>query len=350
MKHQKRLTNLKGQVFLGRIIGKSKITLTNTMPYKHFNLKQRNQLAILLRMRVRKKEIARLLGKSRTTIWREHKRGKGINGKYYVRKAQKQSKKSRIRANSRFRKIGNNKDLKEYIIQKIKMYWSPEQTAGRWNKNHREEHIGKDTIYRFIYNERKDLVKYLRCQKGKYRRRYGTRIREKERERLKKRRIDERPEEVNLRVRIGHWEGDTILGKDKEHILTHVERKSGFILADKLGRATAEATKEKTIERFKKIDRDKRLTITYDNGSSFSEHELTEKTIGATIYFAYPYHSWERGCNENANGLLRQFFPKKSNFATVNQKEIDRVVKLLNHRPRKRLSYNTPYEVFYEKN
>ena len=318
------------------------------MPYKHFTLEQRNELSALLRAKVKKKEIANILRKNRSTIWRERKKAE-TNGKYYVRKAKRLAKEKRIKANARFRKIENDKHLRRYVVKKLKKYWSPEQIAGRRNKKHRIKHIGKDTIYKFIYGKRKDLVKYLRCQKGKYRRRYGTRIREKEREALKKRRIDQRPEIVSQKQRIGDWEGDTIQGKDKKQILTHTERKSGLILADKLAVITAEETRKKTKARFKRIPREKKITMTYDNGPTFSEHELTERETGITIYFAYPYHSWERGCNENANGLLRQFFPKKISFATITQRDIQKAVRLLNNRPRKRLNYLTPYEVFNQK-
>jgi len=324
------------------------INLIDNMPYKHFTLEQRNELSALLRAKVKKKDIVKLLNKDRTTIWRERKRAE-TNGKYYVRKAKRLAKEKRIKANARFRKIENDKYLRRYIVKKLKKYWSPEQIAGRWNRRHKRKHIGKDTIYKFIYNKRKDLVKYLRCQKGKYRRRYGTRIREKQREELKKRRIDQRPKEVELRLKVGHWEGDTILGKDKQHILTHTERKSGLILADKLDVVTAEETRKKTKARFKRIPKEKKITMTYDNGSSFADYELIERETGLKIYFAYPYHSWERGRNENANGLLRQFFPQKINFATITQRDIQKVVRLLNNRPRKRLNYLTPYEVFNKK-
>jgi transposase, IS30 family len=345
-----RQDNLKGQLLSGKMINKQLlINLIKDMPYKHFTLNQRNELAALLRAKVKKKDIAKLLRKDRITLWRERKRGSGSNGKYYVIKAKRKAKENRIKANARFRKIENDKTLRKYIVKKLKKYWSPEQIAGRWNKQHKRKRIGKDTIYKFIYQERKDLVKYLRCQKGKYRRRYGTRIREKQREMLKKRRIDQRPMEAELRLNLGHWEGDTILGKDRQHILTHTERKSGLVLADKLNMITAEETRKKTKNRFKRFPREKKLTMTYDNGSLFAEHELTERETGFDIYFAYPYHSWERGCSENANGLLRQFFPKKSNFATITQQEIQKAVRLLNHRPRKRLNYETPYEVFYAK-
>ncbi len=323
------------------------------MSYKHITPDQRNELSALKRAKTKQKEIARVLGKDRTTIYRESIRNKNKDGKYDARTAKQKTIKRRIKANQRFRKIENNKWLREYIIKKLKRYWSPEQIAGRIRKKwpeDRSRHIGKDSIYDFIYTERKDLVKYLRCQKGKYRRRYGTRIREKQREKAKKKRIDVRPKIVEKRSRIGDWEGDTIVGGEKTiHILTHVERKSGMLFADKLERATAELTEEKTIKRFKKIPRKKKHTLTYDNGSTFASHKETERKTKIDIYFAYPYHSWERGCNENANGLLRQFLPKKSLFANVSQKDIDKMYRLINNRPRKRLNYLTPYEVFHEK-
>lgn len=128
-----------------------------------------------------------------------------------------------------------------------------------------------------------------------------------------------------------------------------MERRSGYLFADKLERATAEITKRKTIARFETLPEDKKFTITYDNGSTFSEYESTEKETGLDIYFAYPYHSWERGCNENANGLLREFFPKKSKFANIEQEAIEKAVRLINNRPRKRHNYLTPYEVFHNR-
>lgn len=320
------------------------------MPYQHITKEQRNELSALLIAKIKKKDIAKQLNKNRTTIWRELNRNKTKNKRgYNARLAKEETRQRRIKANRRFRKLENNKRLREYIIRRIKQNWSPEQIAGRLKQEYSRTMISKDSIYKFIYNERNDLVKYLRCQKGKYRRRYGTRIREKQREELKKKRIDQRPKIIEKRTRIGDWEGDTIVGKDKAHILTHVERRSGILFADKLERGTAEITKEKTINRFNGISKKKKHTITYDNGSTFAQHELTEKQTGITIYFAHPYHSWERGCNENANGLLRQFFPKKSSFANITQEQIEKVIRLINNRPRKRLNYLTPYEVFNEK-
>jgi IS30 family transposase len=321
------------------------------MSYQHITPEQRNELSVLLRAGVLQKDIAKILNKTPSAVSQEISRNK-IEGKYYARIAKEKTKERRVSANQSFRKIENNVWTRNYIIRNTKDYWSPEQISGRiklkW-PNDKSRHIGKDSIYDFIYSKRKDLVEYLRCQKGKYRRRYGTRIREKERERLKKKRIDIRPRIVESRSRIGDWEGDTIVGIDKSHILTHVERRSGLLLADKLERGLAELTKEKVIERFASIPRSKKHTITYDNGSTFFEHEMIERETKIDIYFAYPYHSWERGCNENCNGLLRQFFPKKSSFKEVEQKDLEKIVKLINNRPRKRLNYYTPREVFWEK-
>ncbi len=326
---------------------------TNEMSYKHITSSQRNELSALLRVKMKQKEIAKLLKKDRTTIWRERERNKDKNKKYHAGIAKEKTTDRQVAAHKQQRKIENNKWLRNHIIKKIKKRWSPEQIAGRikkkW-KNNKSRHIGKDSIYKYIYEFRKDLVKYLRCQKGKYRRRCGTRIREKQREEAKKKRIDKRPAIVEKKGRIGDWEGDTILGRDRNHILTHTERKSGLILADKLNAVTAEETKKKTVARFKSIPKKKKHTATYDNGSTFSEYELTERETGLDIYFAYPYHSWERGCNENANGLLRQYFPKQMSFADIKQEEIDWAVAEINNRPRKRLDYLTPNEVFYEKN
>lgn len=324
------------------------------MSYTHFTPDQRNELSALLRAGHTQAEAAKLLAKTTSAVCQELKRNPA-NTKtgYDAGLAKERAKRVRIEANQRFRKIENSVWIRSYIVRNTKKYWSPEQIAGRIKSkwpDKKERHIGKDSIYEFIYEQRKDLVKYLRCQKGKYRRRRGTKIREKRREELKKKRIDARPKEVETKERIGDWEGDTIVGKDKAHILTHVERKSGFGTADKLERGLAGLTRKKTEERFETIPKNKKHTLTYDNGITFSEHELTERNTGIAIYFANPYHSWERGCNENFNGLLRQFFPKKSSFAIVTQEDINKVVKLINNRPRKRLNYMTPAEVFHQKN
>ena len=170
--------------------------------------------------------------------------------------------------------------------------------------------------------------------------------REKAREYGKKRWIVERPEIINQRARIGDWEGDTIIGLERtKRILTHVERKTGYLIADFLPKFPLKLWPRKS-PRISKITKEKRFSITYDNGTEFSAHESIEKKTKANVYFANPYHSWERGTNENTNGLLRQFFPKKSSFATITDDDVDRATKFLNRRPRKRLMFSTPYEIF----
>lgn len=322
------------------------------MSYSHITSSQRNELSALLRAKLKQKEIAKILKKDRTTIFRELKRNGTINAtEYNARIAKERTKQRRVKTNQRFRRLDNSWWLKKYVVKKLGEYWSPEQISGRLSEdypNQKNKRIGKDSIYKFIYEQRKDLVKYLRCQKGKYRRRYGTRIREKERERLKKRRIDQRSEIIEKRKRIGDFEGDTIQGEERTKlILTNVDRKSGFLLADKLEVKRAEIVKEKTVSRFLNIPENKKFSFTFDNGTEFSEYEMIERETGMTVYFAYPYHSWERGTNENTNGLLRQFFPKKTPFAKITQRDIDKAVNLINHRPRKRLNYHTPHEVFW---
>lgn len=311
------------------------------MSYKHFTKEDRIKLSILLKTGAGRKGIGRVLNKDEVSIWREIKRN-SVNGKYLPSLAKKLSTE---RKTHRKKKIENDARLKKYILKHLKLYWSPEQIAGRLKRGNIT--IVHETIYGYIIRHKK-LRKYLRCQKGKYRRRHGTLKREKTREYEKKRWIGERPEAINQRARIGDWEGDTIVGRERtKRILTHVERKTGYLVADFLPVVSAEIVAQKTVKSFRKFPKQKRKSITYDNGTEFSAHEIIERKTKATVYFANPYHSWERGTNENTNGLIRQFFPKKSFFATVTQREVARVAKLLNRRPRKKLNYLTPFEMFH---
>ena len=310
------------------------------MAHTHFTRDDRVKLAVLLRTKTRREETGRILNKDPTSIRREIKRN-SVQGKYLPSLAGRESKE---RKTHRKKKIENDLYLKKYILEKLKLYWSPEQIAGRLRRENIV--ICHETIYGYIIRNKK-LKKYLRCQKGRYRRRHGTVPREKAREYGKKRWIGERPEVINDRARIGDWEGDTIIGLERtKRILTHVERKTGYLIADFLPTVSAEVVAETITERFKKLPKKKRHSITYDNGTEFSAHEIIERKTKATVYFANPYHSRERGTNENTNGLIRQFFPKRSSFATVTQVEVDRATKLLNRRPRKRLMFSTPYEIF----
>lgn len=319
------------------------------MSYTHFTREERIRLAALKQAELSNKEIARELQRDVATIGRELKRNcSPEKGRYLPGRAQELKNLRRTQANQQFRKITPDSALEKYIVGRLKKYWSPEQIAGRMKRKKLfKTTVVHETIYRYIYHNKPELKKYLRCTKGKYRRRYGTKIREKQREEAKKKRIDERPAIVETRQRIGDWEGDTIVGGEKTtHILTHVERRSGLLLADKASDTTAPNIRRLTIQRFNKLPKKKRQTITYDNGVQFSEYETTERDLNISIYFAHPYHSWERGTNENTNGLIRYFLPKKSLFKNVTQQKLDRIVKLINTRPRKRHNYATPEEVF----
>ena len=316
------------------------------MSHTQLTLKQRFQLETLLGTGWLQKNIAYHIDVAPSTICREISLFGG--GAYDARSAHSQSNKRRKTGKRKTKVLLKNEQVHTYVEEKLKDDWSPEQIAGR-GKTECEGMVCHETIYQFIYEEKPEWKKYLRQKKGKYRRRHGTKEREKKREDAKKQRIDTRPEVIEKRQRIGDWEGDTIVGGEKTTgILTHVERKSGFLMANLFLRKNAVLIKEKTIESFLKISDDKKFSITYDNGTEFSEHELTARLTGLIIYFAYPYHSWERGTNENTNGLLRQYFPKKMMFAKLTQKDVDAAVESINNRPRKRLGYLTPYEVFVE--
>jgi len=317
------------------------------MSYNHINREERIILASLLKAGHSQKFISIQLNKDPSTVSRELSRNSNVEGRYLPGYANAKNKERRRSANQAGRKIIIDSELEKYIFKKLKIYWSPEQISGRLKTKYDKQIIHHETIYQWIYNKRPEFKKYLRCKKRKYRRRYGTKIREKQRELAKKKSIDTRPARVEKRSELGDWEGDTIVGGEKTtDILTHVDRKSGYLLADILKRATAENVKRSTVKRFYKIPKKKKLSITYDNGTEFSAHKTIEERTKIPIYFAHPYHSWERGTNENTNGLLKQFFPKKMPLANVCQEQVAKAVKLINNRPRKRLNYLTPDEVF----
>jgi len=281
----------------------------------------------------------------RSSISRELATNTDTDGVYRGGSAHRKHLARKKSAKRTYRKI--KQKLRRYVIAKLNAYWSPEQIAGRLQRD-KKEGVCHETVYRFIYEERPDLVKKLRRQKNKYRKRRGTRARMKRNKAMKVRMIDERPPEVEGRKEIGHWEGDTVVGKEKvQRILTNVERMSGFGVGDKLDVVTAEIVQKKTIRRFKRFPKRIRRTLTRDNGSEFGDLDRDlERLTNMNVYRAHPYHSWERGTNENWNGLLRQFFPKGTCFATITQTDVDRAVRLLNDRPRRRHGFATPREIF----
>lgn len=316
------------------------------MAYTHLTKEQRFKIQSWIEVGLSQTDMATRLSKDKGTISREIAKNGYPSGHYHGGHANTLAHQRRMHGRRHTKKLVKNKRLRRSVIGRLKQKDSPEQIHGKRRRLNKPS-VCHETIYQYLYTERPDLMHLLRQKKGKYRRRHGTKTRELLREQAKKRWITERPAYINNRSEIGHWEGDTIRGKERTTaIATHVERVSGYGFADKLDHATAAHMKEKTIERFKHLPKNKRKSETNDNGVEFSEHEHTATALGMQIYFALPYHSWERGTNENWNGLLRQFFPKGSEFATVTQMDVDRAVRNLNHRPRKRLNYLSPHEVF----
>jgi len=318
--------------------------------YKQFNKETRKELATLLRAQLAPKECAKQLGMNKSSVTREIARYSDDDKIYRGSSAHKKYLANRKKSKEEHRKIQNDSVLEKHIRERLKERDSPEQIAGRIRRENKIQSISGETIYWWIFNEVPELKKCLRRigHKGKYRRKRGTKIREKARERAKIKRIDERPLEVETRERIGDYEGDTIIGKDKtKRLLSNVERRSGYGMLDKLDFVTAEIVQAKIQKRFSKIPKSKKYTYTYDNGTEIGKEDSSmEKRIKMDMYRAHPYHSWERGSNENYNGLVRDFFPKGTDFAIITDKEVKRVERNLNNRPRKRLNYLTPYEVF----
>jgi len=316
------------------------------MAYHHFSIEERFKIQVWRDVNLSKAEMARRLDKDYSAVWREIKNNSYENRTYKALHAAALARRRRKEGKRKSKKLLCSCELKEALIKGMKKKKSPDQIMGE-RRTTGKNFVSLETVYSFIYSEAKELIPLLRQKKGKYRRRHGTKNRAIARELMKKRRIDDRPIEINERKEIGHWEGDTVVGKDKQNgIATYVERVSGYGRGIKLEKVRAEELKDKTVKSFSSIPKKKRKSVTYDNGSEFAEYEMIEKETGMDVYFANPYHSWERGSNENWNGLLRQYFPKRTDFDTVSQKDINAAVREINNRPRKRLNYLTSYQVF----
>lgn len=321
--------------------------------HSHLTKETRIKFSALLLAGLSLRSAAKLLGVHHATLSRELRRNPAVQAKqrYHPGDAHRKTQARRHQANQRWRKILPDSDLEALLVTKIRVCkWAPEQCSGWLKQFRRSLYVCAQTIYDWIYRVRRDLLQYLHCRKGKYRRTRQARLRKDRRTELAgTRNIANRPEHIERRRTYGHWEGDTVYGKGKSgYIATFVERKSGYLLAvllpstafGSLGFAEAAA------RCFKQVPAQYRKTLTLDNGPEMKYAERIERTTGATVYYANPYHSWERGTNENTNGLLRYFFPKQSSFAALTQADIDQAVQLLNTRPRKRLDWRTPAQRF----
>ena len=315
------------------------------MSHSHIGPEDWPCIARMLRADHSLAEIARTIRKDPSAVSRHVAQYGGRDG-YDVREVRRQKRMKRIAAMASIRRIHGA--LLRFIIRQLKHHKSPEQIAGILRKQKRS--IAASTIYRYLNERAPHLKQYLRSQKGKYRRRRGTKIREEWREAAKKRRIDERPRIVDRRGRLGDFEGDTLMGRDKRvRIVSLVDRRSGYLIAFLLPRMNARLLTSLALQHLRHVPRRKRKTLTLDNGIEFADWERLEKYSGLTIFFAYPYQAWQRGTNENTNGLLRQYFPKTLDFNLITPHELSTVVRRLNNRERKRLGFVSPRQVFWKK-
>ncbi len=314
------------------------------MSYKHLSLEERHYIELSINNEKTLTEIAADLNRAQSTISREAKRNLGLRG--YRHKQANQMAKERHGTKEKATKLTG--EITALIDACISEDWSPEQVVGRL-KQEGVISLHHETVYQYILADKRsggDLYTHLRHQNKTYRKRYGAAHR---RNGIPNRTdIDERPEAANNRERIGDWEADTMIGKNHKGVfVTLDERKSKLRLAMPVDSKRARDVTDAMIELFNPVKRFVK-TITFDNGKEFAFHEEIAKKIKCDTYFAKPYHSWERGQNENANGLLRQYFPKSMELIDITTEQVFEAVHKLNSRPRKCLGFKTPYEVFEE--
>lgn len=319
----------------------------------HFHLtqQQRVELSLLTRLGYSQRSVALVLGVSPSTVCRELARNRRPSGMYEPNSARVLNRTRRVAANALRTKLLAYPRLAAVVERRLRRNDSPQQIAGWFTSSGAALRVSVQTIYDWVYLHARHLLKHLHCRKGKYRRTRENSIRKAFRDKQKEgRRITVRPASVLARKTYGHWEGDTVVGTGHSGcIATFVERKSGYLQAVKLERGTAAAFAAAAQSSFAPVPARYRRTLTLDNGTEMSNYETIERTTNLQIYFAQPYHSWERGTNENTNGLLRFYFPKQMGFAHLTQEMLDAAVQQLNTRPRKRLGYKTPKQVFEAK-
>ena len=313
--------------------------------YCRITYEDRCQLYALRKAGLTQAEIGNALGFSQGTVSRELARNTGQRG-YRFQQAQRQAQARQEQVRHQPRKLPDQ--IRRALVRKLRTErWSPEQLSF-WVRATYGISLSHEWIYQLIWANKRAggaLWRFLR-RRGK---RYTRRGAQTAGRGVIPHRTDiaERPAIVAAKARLGDWEGDTIVGAHhKGALLTHVERKSLFTTISKLPRPTATATHRATVRRMTPL-RDYVHTITYDNGKEFAGHRQTAHRLQAHVFFATPYHAWERGVNENTNGLIRDFFPKGTDFTTIHPATVAKVERLLNRRPRKSLGFHTPNEVFH---
>jgi IS30 family transposase len=315
------------------------------MKYRQLTSEDRYTISLLRKEGHCAASIARTLGRHRSTITREFARNCcRYDGNYRYSKAQERTNGRRRRSRLGKRHTAEQYEMVDMLLVKK---WSPEQISGHLRSTN-QFRISHETIYRHVWaNQEQGGRLYLHLRGSGKQRRKRYRSRDSRGKLAGKRMIGERPASVEDRRRLGHWEIDTVMGKgDKDCIVTLVERKSGFTLIGKLADRTVSALNLRATQLIRRHASDFK-TITADNGTEFHGYRQIEKETGVTFYFATPHHSWERGTNENTNGLIRQYLPKGESMANITQWDCDQIADQLNTRPRKRLAYRTPEESFH---
>jgi IS30 family transposase len=316
--------------------------MEDALAYKRVTKTERNLIHRWRQAGCEQREIARLLGRSASTISREIARNAGGNG-YQPRQAHRMAQARARRPGPRRLTEEVKRDAEERLIEG----WTPEMISGRARLEERPW-VCKETIYKHVYADAKaggDLWRNLTRAHRKRRRRCPRDDGRRRGQISNQRMIDTRPPEVETRSTVGHWEGDLIQGASNSgHLVTLVERRTRFTLVDRTMSKEAREVTRTICRMFNTISEASRMTLTLDNGKEFAWHERMATKTGMDIFFAHPYHSWERGTNENTNGLIRRLHPKRSSFRGLGDAALRRIDKFLNDRPRKCLAWRTPRE------
>ena len=315
------------------------------MAYHHLRAEEREVISRMFAEGKSNEAIGAELKRDPSTISRELRRN-GLRGMYFAVDAQQLADKRRCEARAKSRKLNRSENL-EYVQRRLRQCWSPDQIAGRSRVDfpeNPERTFSHQTIYTWLARDdhRRRWVVYLRHYRRKRRRPKPTG--------RANRALEKRPAIVNERGRYGDWEGDTIVGAGRHGgaLVSLVERKSGYLALLPVPSKHATNVRRAMCGRLQQLPSELRQTITLDNGSEFAEYALLESALDIDVFFTDPHAPWQRGTDENTNGLARQFFPKGTNFNQVSRYKVARAENLLNHRPRKRLNYQTPSEVLTE--
>jgi len=318
--------------------------------YTHLSPEERDEIAVLFAQGISLNNIAIRLRRSVSTISRERERnGSPIYDVYHAHRAQQRAAERKGNAHRRPRL--KNSAIRRYVTSKLKQGWSPEQITGRLSVDYPRFSISHEAIYQYLYDrdvrQQQDLVPYL-ARAHKRRQRKGHRHTHRSSHIPHRISIHDRPEHIMNRKQFGHWETDAMISRQSAAALNvTVERKSRFTIITKMRRKSAQHTRRALTRTLGRVPVHARRSITYDNGSENVEHQQVNDILGTRSYFCNPYHSWEKGTDENTIGLIRRVFPKKTDFGEISRNETKALERRLNNRPRKCLSFKTPLEVFH---